>query len=281
MFTFSLISGISEKIVQDELIGILNTPLEVGENLHALRQIFSFLDYTTLEGSDTNTKVKSLCEKAIWFGEKGLPFPAAVCIYPPFIATAKKALQGTPIKVATTAASFPSGQMVLSLKLNEIDYCVQEGADEVDVVISRGIFLDQKYDTILYELTEMRAHCHQQTLKVILETGELQTSENIARASEIAIMAGADFIKTSTGKISPAATVEAVFVMLQVIRQYYLKTGKKIGIKPAGGIAEPEQALRYYLIVNKILGEHWLTPSLFRIGASRLTDRLSAVLLST
>jgi len=281
MITFSKNSGISEKSIQDDLNVILKPSFSTGENLSALRQIFSFLDYTTLEGSDTHEKVKRLCEKAIAFGEKGLPYPASVCIYPPFISTAKKTLHGTPIKVATTAAAFPSGQMVLPVKLAEIDYAVQEGADEVDIVISRGTFLEKHYDTIYHEISEMRSHCLQQTLKVILETGELQTSENISRASEIAIMAGADFIKTSTGKVTPAATVEAVYVMLLVIKEYHLKTGKMIGIKPAGGIAEQEQALNYYLIVKNVLGPHWLTPSLFRIGASRLADRLSGILLST
>jgi deoxyribose-phosphate aldolase len=176
--------------------------------------------------------------------------------------------------VATAAAAFPSGQMPLSVKLEEIKYAIGEGADEIDVVISRGTFLAREYHKMFRELDTMRELTGHKTLKVILETGELQTPENIARASEIAIEAGADFIKTSTGKSNPAATEEAVFVMLQVIREYHRKTGKQIGIKPAGGISDPEKALNYHWLVTEILGKEWLTPGLFRIGASRLADQI-------
>ena len=275
MFSFSLLSGISFANLQDELRAILITKPALADSKTALRQVFSFLDYTSLEGSDNNAKIKALCEKAISFGEKGLPFPAAVCIYPPFIAIAKNTLKGTPVKVATTAAAFPSGQMPLSVKLEEIRYAVNEGADEIDVVISRGTFLDKEYHRIYRELDAMRDITKNNILKVILETGELLSPENIAMASEIAIEAGADFIKTSTGKIASAATEESAFVMLQVIREYQRKTGKKIGIKPAGGIADPEKALNYHWLVREVLGEQWLTPELFRIGASRLADRIA------
>ncbi len=279
MEMFSLISDISAQKALDNLNDILKNQKVLSHEKEELRQIFSFMDFTSLEGSDTHAKIKSLCEKAIGFGEKGLPYPAAVCIYPPFIQTAKKTLAGTPIKVATTAAAFPSGQMALPVKLAEIDYAVREGADEIDVVISRGTFLEQKYETVFDEIAQMRAHCPDQTLKVILETGELQSIENIGKASEIAIKAGADFIKTSTGKTSPSATLEGVYTMLLVIKAFELKTGRKIGIKPAGGIAETEQALNYFWVVKGVLGESWLTPTLFRIGASRLADRISGVLL--
>ena len=275
MFSFSLLSGISFAKLQDELRAILLTKPALADSNPALRQVFSFMDYTSLEGSDNNAKIKALCEKAISFGEKGLPFPAAVCIYPPFIAVAKNTLKGTPVKVATTAAAFPSGQMPLSVKLEEIRYAVNEGADEIDVVISRGTFLEKDYHRIYRELDAMRDMTKHNILKVILETGELLSLENIAMASEIAIEAGADFIKTSTGKIASAATEESVFVMLQVIREYHRKTGKKIGIKPAGGIADPEKALNYHWLVREVLGEQWLTPELFRIGASRLADRIA------
>ena len=275
MFSFSLLNGISFANLQDELRAILLTKPALADSKPALKQVFSFLDYTSLEGSDNKAKIKALCEKAISFGEKGLPFPAAVCIYPPFIAVAKNTLKGTPVKVATTAAAFPSGQMPLSVKLEEIRYAVNEGADEIDVVISRGTFLEKDYHRIYRELDAMRDMTKHNILKVILETGELLSPENIAMASEIAIEAGADFIKTSTGKIASAATEESVFVMLQVIREYHRKTGKKIGIKPAGGIADPEKALNYHWLVHEVLGEQWLTPELFRIGASRLADRIA------
>lgn len=274
MFSFSLLSGISFDHLSEEVQAILQGKPPIAASKEALKDIFSFMDFTSLEGSDNPAKIQKLCEKAISFGEKGLPFPAAVCIYPPFIGIAKHTLQGTPIKVATTAAAFPSGQMPLSVKLEEIRYAIGEGADEVDVVISRGTFLAGDYHRLYRELDTMRELLTRQTLKVILETGELQTPENIAKASEIAIEAGADFIKTSTGKITPAATEESVYVMLQVIREHHVKTGKKIGIKPAGGISEPEKALNYYWLVNEILGKEWLTPELFRIGASRLADRI-------
>ncbi|MEI7895443.1 MAG: deoxyribose-phosphate aldolase [bacterium] len=275
MFTFSLLSGISFIDIPEDVLAILGSRPAVENSKEALRTIFSCMDYTSLEGSDNPAKIQLLCEKAISFGEKGLPYPAAVCIYPPFIGVAKQALKGTPIKVATTAAAFPSGQMPISVKLEEIRYAIGEGADEIDVVISRGTFLAREYHRLFRELDAMRELVSQKTLKVILETGELQTPENIARASEIAIEAGADFIKTSTGKITPAATEEAVFVMLRIIGEYHRRTGKQIGIKPAGGIADPEKALNYYWLVKSILGEEWLKPELFRIGASRLADRIA------
>ena len=276
MYSFSLLSGISFNNLSDDLRLILERKPPMEESKEALREVFSFLDFTSLDGTDNQAKIQLLCEKAISFGEKGLPYPAAVCIYPPFISIAKQTLRGTPIRVATTAASFPSGQMPLSVKLEEIKYAIGEGADEIDVVISRGTFLAREYHKLFRELDAMRELTGHQTLKVILETGELQTPENIARASDIAIEAGADFIKTSTGKSNPAATEEAVFVMLQVIREYHRKTGKQIGIKPAGGISDPEKALNYYWLVNEVLGKQWLTPALFRIGASRLADQIVA-----
>lgn len=274
MFSFSLLSGISFENIPDDLRTIMAKRPPAVEYKPALRSVFSFMDFTSLEGSDNPAKIRMLCEKAISFGEQGLPYPAAVCVYPPFIGTARHTLSGTPIKVATTAAAFPSGQMPLSVKLEEIRYALGEGADEIDVVISRGTFLGREYHVVYRELDAMRELTANHTLKVILETGELGNMENIARASEIAIEAGADFIKTSTGKITPAATEEAVYTMLLVIREYFRTSGKKIGIKPAGGISDPDKALNYYWLVNEVLGRQWLTPELFRIGASRLADRI-------
>ncbi|MCK9220386.1 MAG: deoxyribose-phosphate aldolase [Bacteroidales bacterium] len=279
MYSFSLLSKLSFSTVQEEVFQIRSKQPQIQEQKQVLRELSSFLDLTSLEGSDNQEKINKLCRKAIFMGEKGLPLPAAVCVYPPFIATAKKALQGTPIKVATTAAAFPSGQMPISIKLEEIRYALQEGADEIDVVISRGTFLEKDFNMVYREIDAMREITREKTLKVILETGELQTPENIAKASEIAIEAGADFIKTSTGKIQPAATEESVFIMLKVIHEFYTKTGKQIGIKAAGGIGDPEKALNYYWLVKEVLGVNWLTPSLFRLGASRLADRLLEIVL--
>lgn len=274
MYSFSLLKGMSVENISEDVKNILaNVPApEVSKE--ELRAIFSFMDFTSLEGSDNNHKIEAFCKKALSFGDHGLPLPAAVCIYPPFISLTKQILKGTPIRVATTAAAFPSGQMPLKVKLEEVKYAIAEGADEIDVVISRGTFIEGEYRKIFRELDSMRELAEHNTLKVILETGELVTPENIAMASEIAMEAGADFIKTSTGKISPAATEESVYVMLMAIREYYRQTGKKVGIKPAGGISDPQKALNYYWLVKEVLGEQWLNPTLFRIGASRLADQI-------
>ncbi|MCX6245665.1 MAG: deoxyribose-phosphate aldolase [Bacteroidetes bacterium] len=239
------------------------------------RAILSCIDLTTLEGSDNTEKIVQLCRKAISFGQSGLPFPAAVCVYPLFVRLAKKELDGTGIRVAAVAGAFPSGQSPLELRVKEVVYAVQEGADEIDMVISRGRMLEGDEKFVFDEIAAIREAAKDIHLKVILETGELKKPDLIRRASEIAISAGADFIKTSTGKIQPAATEEAMQIMLEVIRDHHEKTGRRIGIKPAGGISEPEQALRYYKMTEQILGTAWLDKDLFRIGASRLADALA------
>jgi deoxyribose-phosphate aldolase len=240
------------------------------------RKILSFVDLTTLEGSDTYDRVNSLCEKAyaVENTEKHIPKVAAVCVYPPFVKQCKTKLNGKDINVASVAGAFPSGQSPIEVKLHEIKYAVDEGADEIDMVISRGSFLEKNYSKVFDEIAAIKSVCNTAHLKVILETGELVTPENIRKASEIAINAGADFIKTSTGKMMPAATETAAVVMCETIKEYYDKTGTQIGFKPAGGIAEPEIAVRYFNIVANILGENWLNKHLFRIGASRLVDNL-------
>jgi deoxyribose-phosphate aldolase len=244
-------------------------------------KVISFIDLTTLEGNDTFDKVGKLCEKAINpSNEKDVPTCAAICIYPRFINYVSRKLKGTNIKTATVATSFPSGQVPSELKLQEVKYCIEEGADEVDMVISRGEFLSNNYKLVSDEISQISDMCKKGKdgksvhLKVILETGELKTTENIYLASVLAINAGADFIKTSTGKISPAATLEAAYVMLHVIKDHFDKTGKRIGFKPAGGIRTTEEALQYISLVKNILGDEWLTPTLFRIGASSLLNNL-------
>jgi deoxyribose-phosphate aldolase len=244
------------------------------------RKAVSFLDLTTLDGNDTFEKVNKLCNKAL------SPLPskpgikcAAVCIYPRFIKTVSDSLKNSGIKTASVATYFPSGQVPLELKLNEVEFCVKEGADEIDMVISRGEFLSGNYDFIYKEISEVNIICKSSPsapvhLKVILETGELLTPQNIHLASIIAIDAGADFIKTSTGKINTSATLPASYVMLGVIKEHYEKTGKKIGFKPAGGIRKAAEALKYISLVKNILGDEWLNPELFRIGASSLLDDL-------
>ena len=245
------------------------------------RTLLSCIDLTTLEGSDNNARIIELCKRACSFGESGLPLPAAVCVYPPFVRLAKNQLKGTGIRIAAVAGAFPSGQSPLSVRLEEVRYTLNEGADEIDMVISRGRLMEGDENFVFDEIAAIREICKEVQLKVILETGELKSLALIRKASEIAISAGTDFIKTTTGKFQPAATLEAMEIMLMVIREQYEKSGKRTGIKPAGGISEPGQALQYYLLTGQILGEAWLNKNLFRIGASRLADGLAREILSS
>lgn len=242
-----------------------------------LLRILSFLDLTTLEGTDNDSRIIQLCRKArVSSWSPGLPDVAAVCVYPNFVRLARRELSGTGIKVACVAAAFPAGQTSIRVKLEEIRYAVDEGAQEVDVVINRGRMLSGQYDEVFDEISAMREAAGKVHMKVILETGELESVGMIRKASEIAILAGADFIKTSTGKISPGATLTAMLVMLDTINEYLGKTGRAVGIKPAGGIREPRQAVDYYLLVEAVLGEQWLDKDHFRIGASSLADKIIA-----
>lgn len=238
--------------------------------------ILGMIDLTTLEGADTSEKVTKMCQKAFSFEQMGLGLPnvAAVCVYPTLIGTARKALEGTRIQVAAVAGAFPAGQSPIHIKVAEVKYAVEEGADEIDMVISRGKFLEGEYSLVFDEIAAIREACGDAHLKVILETGELQTATNIRRASQIALEAGGHFLKTSTGKIQPAATPEAMLIMLQAISDHYEKTGKIVGIKPAGGIADPDTALKYYVLTDQILGTEWMNKDWLRFGASRLTDTL-------
>lgn len=270
----------SYRFTKDELTArankIASQQFSLAEQNQMLRKILSLVDLTSLEGSDTDEKIISICDYARTLPEKhpGAGTVAAVCFYSPFIATAKKALEGTGIEVATVAAGFPSGQLPVELKVKEVEWCAKQGADEIDIVISRKFALAGQNDKLLHEISAMKAVCGQARMKVILETGELDTVEIIRPACEAAINGGADFLKTSTGKIQPAATPEAFLIMLDTIKEYYAKTGKMIGIKPAGGIADPETAIHYFLMVKEILGEQWLNKTWFRIGASRLVGKI-------
>ncbi|MDD5360604.1 MAG: deoxyribose-phosphate aldolase [Ignavibacteria bacterium] len=255
----------------------LSTKEQLKKDVFNVKRLITFLDLTTLEGNDTFEKVGVLCQKAIRSSEnKDIPSVAAVCIYPRFIAKVKDLLKGTGIKTATVATSFPAGQVPLELKLAEVDYCIKQGADEVDMVISRGEFLSGNYELVYDEIFEISKLCKAGNvhLKVILETGELKTPGNIYAASKLAIEAGADFIKTSTGKINPAATLDAAYVMLTAIKEHFDSTGKKIGFKAAGGIRKTDEALAYASLVKNIVGDEWLKPELFRIGASSLLNDL-------
>lgn len=241
---------------------------------NGLHLILSMIDLTTLEGRDTSEKVKNLCYKARHLHDSlpGIPSVAAVCVYPTFVSVAKKELDGSSINIASVSTAFPSGQSSLEVKLSDTKFAVEEGADEVDMVISRGKFLAGEYNFVYDEIAAVKEVCGKAHLKVILETGELDTLDNVRKASEIALYAGADFIKTSTGKITPAATLPVTFVMLNAIKDYYIKTGIQVGMKPAGGISTSKTALQYLVMLKETLGDDWMNKNLFRFGASSLAN---------
>ena len=239
-----------------------------------LKLVLSMIDLTTLEGKDTPGKVKQLCYKASHLHQAydDLPTVAAVCVYPSMVKVAKKAVEGSGIKIASVATAFPSGQAATDVKLRDTKYAVNEGADDVDMVISRGKFLSGEYNFVFDEIAAVKEACGEARLKVILETGELVTLDKVRRASDIAMYAGADFIKTSTGKVQPAATMPVTLTMLEAIRDYYYNTGKMIGMKPAGGISKSKLALHYLVMLNEVLGEDWMNNQWFRFGASSLAN---------
>ena len=265
---------VDEVGIRERVARLATRSIKKASKVEGLKLALSMVDLTTLEGADTPGKVRQLCTKAIHLhsGRKDLPMVAAVCVYPTMVRIAREALQGTPIQVAAVATAFPSGMNPLAVKLADTRYAVGEGAHEIDMVISRGDFLRGEYQRVADEISQVKEACGKAHLKVILETGELGTLDRVRLASDLAMQAGADFIKTSTGKIQPAATPEVVLVMLQAIDDYYRKTGKRIGMKPAGGIANAKAALNLLIMVREILGPAWLTPDLFRIGASKLPN---------
>ncbi len=272
MQDFSKTPEISEEKINREVKSILTKPATDRKNI--LLSIMGIIDLTTLEGADTDQKVIDMCHKGMGIEKLGLGLPnvAAVCVYPTLVKTARKALEGSRLKVAAVAGAFPAGQSPIHIKVEEVKYTVGEGADEIDMVISRGKFLEGEYNLVFDEIAAIKEACGDAHLKVILETGELQTPTLIRRASDIAIAAGADFIKTSTGKIQPAATEVSMLVMLQAISDHYRETGKMVGIKPAGGISDTNKAINYWMLTSELLGNDWLHKDLFRIGASRLVD---------
>ncbi|MBC7644970.1 MAG: deoxyribose-phosphate aldolase [Thermoleophilia bacterium] len=232
------------------------------------------MDLTTLEGADTEGKVRTICSKAMHPdpNDSSVPSVAAVCVYPNWVATAKRELAGSGVFVASVASGFPAGQVPLAVKLDDVRAAVADGADEIDMVIDRGAFLSGDYGKVFDEIVQIREACGDAHLKVILETGELGTYDNVRRASVLAMAAGADFIKTSTGKIGVAATMPVTLVMLEAIRDYYQHTGIRIGMKPAGGIRTAKQSLQYLVMLNETLGLDWMTPELWRFGASSLLN---------
>jgi deoxyribose-phosphate aldolase len=244
--------------------------------LFALELAVRMTDLTTLEGADTPGKVAALCSKALRPDpvDPTIPPVAAVCVYPNLVPHAREKLDGSPVKVASVATAFPSGQSPTDIKVEDARRAAELGADEIDMVIDRGAFLSGNYAKVYDEVCRVKDAVGGAHLKVILETGELGTYDNVRRASLLAIAGGADFVKTSTGKIQPAATLPVTLVMLEAVRDVFEETGRRIGVKPAGGIRHAKQAVQYLVVVNETLGPEWLTPDLFRFGASSLLNDL-------
>lgn len=261
--------GVEERIARFQSRSIKNE-----SKMQGLKLILNMIDLTTLEGKDTEGKVRQMCYKAMHLHDlhEGLPTVAAVCVYPSMVKIAAKAVKGSGVKVASVSTAFPSGQAPLDVKLRDTRFAVDEGADEIDMVISRGKFLSGDYNFVFDEIAAIKEACGHACLKVILETGELATLDSVRRASDIAIHAGADFIKTSTGKIQPAATMQVTYTMLMAIKDYFDETGKMVGMKPAGGISTSKAALHYLVMVKETLGNEWLDNHWFRFGASSLAN---------
>jgi deoxyribose-phosphate aldolase len=260
--------------VEERVDRLTKRSIKKESKVFALKLAMSMIDLTTLEGADSPGKVRQMCYKARHMADNlpGIPQVAAVCVYPTMVRLAKECVVGSDIKVAAVATGFPSGQYPLPVKLDDTRFAVSEGADEIDMVISRGHFLSGDYNYVFDEIAQVKEACGAAHLKVILETGELSTLDNVRRASDLAMHAGGDFIKTSTGKVQPAATLPVTLVMLEAIRDFYYATGKKIGMKPAGGISTAKVALQYLVTLRETLGEDWMTNQMFRIGASRLAN---------
>jgi deoxyribose-phosphate aldolase len=268
------VTQVDEVGVQERVARFQSRSIKSASKIEALHMILSMIDLTTLEGQDTPGKVRQLCQKAIHLHASlpDLPHVAAVCVYPTMVGIAKRALGDHNINVASVATAFPSGMASREIKLEETRTAVADGADEIDMVISRGAFLQGEYGYVFDEIVAVKEACGDAHLKVILETGELGTLDRVRRASVLAMHAGADFIKTSTGKIQPAATMPVTLVMLQAIKDYYYETGRMVGMKPAGGISNAKLAIHYLVMLRETLGSAWMTPVWFRFGASSLAN---------
>jgi deoxyribose-phosphate aldolase len=277
------VPSVDQIMIEERAGAFAKRSIKTSAKLAGLKLAVSMMDLTTLEGKDTPGKIAFLCRKAMQPADPryGVPSCAAVCIYPNLVRVAKKFLGDSGVKVASVATAFPTGLMPLKLKLEEVRTASRDGADEIDMVINRGAFLSGDHAGVFDEIAATKQACGAAHLKVILETGELQTYDNVRLASEIAMRAGADFIKTSTGKISPAATMPVTLVMLEAIRDFFYESGIRIGMKPAGGIRTAKQALAYLVMVKETLGDDWLTPDLFRFGASTLVNDVLMQIVKT
>ena len=262
--------------VEERAASLAKRSIKRESKLWALDLAIRMVDLTTLEGKDTHGKIRALAGKAKRPDptDPSIPSVAALCVYPSMIATAREALAGSTVKVASVATYFPSGQAPLSVKLEDVRQAVAAGADEIDMVIDRGAFLSGRYAQVYDEIVAVKEAAGDHHLKVILETGELETYDNVRRASVLAMAAGADFIKTSTGKVQPASTLPVTLVMLEAIRDFYAQTGRAVGMKPAGGIRTAKEAIAYLTVLYETLGPDWMTPDRFRFGASTLLNDL-------
>jgi deoxyribose-phosphate aldolase len=270
------LSGVDKVGVEERAAKLATRSIKTTAKKEGIELSIRMIDLTTLEGMDTKGKVKTLCAKARRPDplDNSVPSVAAVCVYSDLVSIAKENLTGTNIKVAAVATGFPAGRVSLAAKLQDTNDAVSQGADEIDMVIDRGAFHEGRFFDIYEQILTIKEACKSAHLKVILETGELKTYDNVKKASWIAMLAGADFIKTSTGKVQPAATLPVTLVMLQAINEFERATGKIIGMKPAGGIKTTKDAMKYLVLVKETLGDRWLSPDLFRFGASSLLNDL-------
>lgn len=272
--------NIDDEQIKKEVEKIIKEHYDENNNVEVYKKCLNSIDLTTLNGDDTIEKVKNMVEKVNNFSEKysSIPNVAAICVYPAMVPIVKENLKEN-VGIAAVSAGFPASQTFLEIKIAETALTIASGATEIDIVISIGKFLEGNYQEVFDEIEEIKAACHGTHLKVILETGALKTATNIKKASILAMESGADFIKTSTGKINVSATLEATYVMCKAIKEWYEKTGEMVGYKPAGGISTTEEAVKHYTIVKQILGNNWLNNKKFRFGASRLANNLLSDIL--
>jgi deoxyribose-phosphate aldolase len=268
------VTAVDQVGVEERVDSLKKRSIKKASKLWALDLAIRMMDLTTLEGKDTPGKVRALCAKGMHPqpGDPTIPSVAAICVYPALVADAREALKGSTVHVASVATGFPSGQTFREIKVAETRMATEAGADEVDMVIDRNAFLAGDYQTVFEEIVAVKEACGDAHLKVILETGELETYDNARRASVLAMAAGADFIKTSTGKVSPAATLPVTLVMMEAVRDFERETGREIGIKPAGGIRTAKEAVQYLVVLYETLGPRWMRPERFRFGASSLLN---------
>ncbi len=270
------VTQLDDATVQMEVEKIIRDNYEKYNNVEVYKQLFNCIDLTTLRSEDNTTTVANFTKRVNAFDEEhgDMPNVAAICVYPNYAGTVRMNLEVSDVNIAAVSGGFPSSQTFTEVKVAETMLAVKDGADEIDIVINVGDMLAENYQEVCDEIAELKSACGDAHLKVILETGALKSASVIKKASLLAIYSGADFIKTSTGKQEPAATLEAAYVMCQAIKEYYEKTGTMIGFKPAGGISTTADAVKYYCIVAAVLGEEWLNNRYFRIGASRLANNL-------